>query len=541
MRNFYFSFGALLGIGCIMYGCAQKGSLTGGEKDRTPPKIIKAYPNNYTTNVDKREIEIEFNEYIKLKNKRDNILINPPIKNYEISGRRKTVQISIQDSLKENTTYNIQFGESIVDLTEGNAVQDFEYVFSTGDQLDSLQLKGKVVDAQTLDSFPKSKVLIYEDFSDSALYKKRPFYYTKANDKGVFKFDHLKKGKYQVYALKDLNDNLKYDGGENVAFRSEPLYISTDTVISQLLMFEQLLESPSIANAKMVNRGKVTLTFNQNLDTLNIKPLGNKNLSENFYWNFKDDKKSCLIWFPPSEEKTLEFAVELNRSFMDTAFIDRSDKYLSQSRQFDTGFNIQKIQKAVKPDHPLEITLDNPVKMADTNFMRVWKDSTPKNISGVRFTSPDRRQVELSGAFQVDSSYTIYLDSLAFEDIYGNRSLSQSGDFRIINSKELGSLEGSLVKDSTINSPVLLKLVNDKDKIIRSDRITKEKGNFQFEMLNPAKYRLKAIIDRNGNGFWNKGNLFDREMPERVVFYPGIINLKANWDIKNTKFKIPPP
>ncbi len=540
MRILYFPFWVLLVALCALYGCAQKGSLTGGDKDQTPPKMVNANPTNFTTNVNKREIEIEFNEYIELQNKRDNILINPPIENYEISGKRKTVKISIQDSLKENTTYNIQFGESIVDLTEGNSVSNFQYVFSTGDELDSLKLRGKVVDAFSLDSIPESKVLIYQDFSDSALSKRRPYYYTKTNKKGTFRFNHLKTGKYQVYALKDLNGNLQYDGGEKVAFHPEPLYVSTDTVINRLLMFEQLLESPAVVNAKMISRGKVALTFNQKLDTLSIQPLHNKDVSRDYIWRFKDDKKKCIIWFPPSEDKKLKFSLQLNREFKDTAAIKRGKKYLSQPRNHDTTFQIKNIQEKVKPNQALKVNLNNPVEKVDTNLIRIWKDSIPQKITDVKIASPDRRQVEVLGDLKADSSYTIYLDSLALVDIYGNGSLPQSADFRMLNPNQLGSLEGNIVVDSTINALILLKLINENGKRIRSDKINKREGDFEFEMLNPGNYKLKAIIDRNRNGFWNKGNVFDRKIPERVIYYPGQINVKANWEIKDTEFKIPP-
>ena len=194
--------------------CAKRGRPTGGLKDSIPPVIIKSSPENYRINFNENEIKIYFDEYIKLKDLNKELIISPPFKNQpNITplSTSKYIKIKITDTLKENTTYSFNFGKSIVDNNEENAFKYFKYIFSTGDFIDSLSLKGNIKDALLLNPESPTTVMLYEvneTFKDSIIYLEKPTYITTTQDSTqTFELTNLKEGKYLLIALKEKNND----------------------------------------------------------------------------------------------------------------------------------------------------------------------------------------------------------------------------------------------------------------------------------------------------------------------------------------------
>ena len=203
----------------ILVSCAKKGSPSGGKKDRTPPVMVSSSPENLSTNFNGTKIEIEFDEYIKLKDLSKQLIISPPLKTQPIispqGNASKVLSIEILDTLAPNTTYTINFGKSIEDNNEGNPYKYFKYVFSTGDYIDSLTLSGSVRDALNKTSDDFVSVMLYEidsTFSDSVIYKEKPQYITNTLDStNQFTLENLKKGTYFLVALKEKTENYMFN------------------------------------------------------------------------------------------------------------------------------------------------------------------------------------------------------------------------------------------------------------------------------------------------------------------------------------------
>ena len=535
MTRFFTNLLLILLVG-LTSGCAQQANLSGGEKDTKPPEPVAANPPNLSTNVNVKEFEIKFDEFIKLKNKRDNILINPPIENYEIYGRRRTVHIDIQDTLKPNVTYNIQFGESIVDITEGNAQKGFEYVFSTGDRLDSLTLQGKVQDAFTKDSVPGSKVLLYTKSTDSNILKKRPYYYAETNESGIFRFSHLKHGDYFIYALKDLNDDLVFNPGEKVGFFQNKLELDSNATIKPLNAYKEFLKKPAISNASMANRGKVRLSFNQPIDTLKLK-MASKAL-DSLFWEKRKNGKEWLVWFEPVHKPEIALKGLLDFQFKDTAKLKRGEKYLGLKSEYDTSFKMEKLPKKIKPEKPLRIQFNNPVKNISKEKIKVFKDSTPVEINHTTISNPQRTVVDIEGNFRQDSFYRIRFDSNSFRDIYGNVSAKKEGDFKVYKSTDLGSIEIKLKKGDYQDDALIFFLLDNKGQPVRRREVSPKTNTLEIKQMKPGDYQLKVVVDKNGNGFWDKGKLLEKQLPERVIVFPGVIQMKPNWEIKDLEFPL---
>jgi len=205
-------------IGLVFVNCANRGTPGGGPKDETPPSIIKSEPENYTTHFKGNEIKVYFDEYIKIKDLSKQLIISPPMKTQPIvtplGGASKYITIKISDTLLANTTYAFNFGNSITDNNEGNPYPYYRYVFSTGAYIDSLSIKGNIVDALKKEPETFVNVSLYEvdsTFTDSIIYKENPKYITNTLDSlTTFSIENLKPGKYLLTALKDGNGDNKF-------------------------------------------------------------------------------------------------------------------------------------------------------------------------------------------------------------------------------------------------------------------------------------------------------------------------------------------
>ncbi len=197
-------------------GCAQIGAPTGGPRDTIPPRLLKASPALNSTGFTGNKVTLTFNEYINLDDVQGNVIISPLQKNSPaINFKLKTVTVKLKDSLLPNTTYSINFGNAIKDNNEGNPVKDFTYVFSTGSTIDSLQLAGKVILAETGKTDSTMFAMLYRNVDDSAVQKRKPDYIAKLKGDGTFRFKNLSAGKYKIYALKD------GDGGKTYNSKAE--------------------------------------------------------------------------------------------------------------------------------------------------------------------------------------------------------------------------------------------------------------------------------------------------------------------------------
>ena len=233
-----FLFIALLSFG--LFQCAKRGTPSGGPKDTDPPVQVRAEPEGFSTNFKSEKFRIYFDEYIRLQNPQDQLIISPPLKNIPLlspqGGASKYVEVIIKDTLLDSTTYTFNFGQSIVDNNESNPAPFLSYVFSTGDYLDSLTLSGVVTDAfnRTADDF--ISVMLYaidSTFTDSIIYKQPPTYITNTLDSlTTFSLKNLKAGSYRLVAIKDDGKNNLFDqDADKIGYLLDTITLPTDCLL----------------------------------------------------------------------------------------------------------------------------------------------------------------------------------------------------------------------------------------------------------------------------------------------------------------------
>jgi len=263
-------------------GCAKMGYLEGGKKDINPPRLISSRPLNYSSNFKGQKIELDFDEYIVLKNPNQELIISPPLpKKPDVRIKNKSIIIDLKNELRENTTYTLNFGKAIADNNEGNLLTNFEFVFSTGSYLDSLSVKGTILNSFNLQPSKESIIIgLYDQLEDSVPLKSIPVYVGKTDDKGLFMINNVKADTFKIFALKDLNNNLIFDlPNEEIAFIDTVIYLTPAFLLtlpariseSDTARKDSLLTSPVLEEKVKNRKGKEKEQINETIkDTASL-------------------------------------------------------------------------------------------------------------------------------------------------------------------------------------------------------------------------------------------------------------------------------
>ncbi len=515
----------------LMVSCAKKGTISGGEKDEIPPKFIKANPPNFSTNFNRDEIRIYFDEYVKLKDPQKQIIISPPMdpkpQITPLGGASKYIKIKFLDTLLENTTYSINFGQSVVDNNEGNANPFFRYVFSTGDSLDSLGIRGTVGDALEKKADPFITVALYEideNYSDSLVFQQVPRYVTSTLDSINFNLDNLKAGKYKLIALKDAATNYTYEPKQDkIGFYEEIVTLPSDTSkVFSINLFKEILDFKAL-KPKQVSKNEIIFGYEGIADSMNINLLSKA--PENFETRvFPDKEKDTLhYWFRPFfEADSLIFEVANGKNFRDTLVARFKDQYkdsikLSNNVKGSLAFN-----------EDFRIFSNTPMETIDEKLISL----TDKDTIEVPFSLQlDKVKNEAIFAFErtESNSYTVELLPEAITDFIGNVNDSITINFRTKKLADYGTI--FLTLQNVKKYPVLIQATDEKGNFISEKLVTKEETAI-FDNLNPGKYNFRVIFDSNNNGKWDTGNFLKGIQPEKVVYFPESIEVRANWELK---------
>ena len=256
----------------LLVSCGQQVAPTGGPKDSLPPKLVMSIPEINAKNFKSDRITLYFDEYVSLDNPFEKITFSPiPKTNPSTSSKLRTVTIKIKDTLEANTTYSIDFGESIKDINEGNILKNFNYAFSTGEYIDSAFFTGQVFIAETGLTDSTLVAVLHNNLDDSAVAKTKPRYFARLKGDGSFLFRNLKPGVYNLFALKDQNGDKKYDQpSELIAFMNNTITIGIDTS-TVLYAFEAartdstIIKKPAVKATSKKTEDK-RLRFSSNFD-----------------------------------------------------------------------------------------------------------------------------------------------------------------------------------------------------------------------------------------------------------------------------------
>lgn len=541
---------ALIIVGVLAVACAKQVALTGGQKDVTPPAMKDSKPENGSRNFNGKKIEISFNEYIKLNDVSSKLIVSPPLDeplSPVVSGKK--VKISIKpDLLKPNTTYCLNFNDAIVDLNEGNAMNSFVYAFSTGDEIDSLEVSGTVIDAFTKKTVDNVWVVLHSNLSDTAIVTTMPDYITKVDKSGRFSIPFIRDGQYKIYALRDNNSNFKFDlPEEEIAFIDT---IFTPTAIEKI---DSVKKNDSVilktSYEKLPNDIELML-FKENKSPQYIQSF--KRVRKNYFEVVFNSKQTERYKFTVFNDPT---AIISSKAVADTVFIwlrDTAAMATDTSRIYaeyvDPAFPDSIRYDTLKIRRQDNLKVDTCIKLACPQIKEPHKDyvfisSTPIesfDMEKVHFfdvtdTIPvaiDAKIIRdtsnmlacrIVGDFGEKMDYLVVMDSAFISDIYGNVTDIDSVSFSVGKESDYGSLKINFNDDNPYHVQLL-----QGDKVVCESSVKDRVVEFTY--IKPTKYSLRAIKDDNHNGRWDTGELQNHLQPENVIYYPNDYEIRSSWE-----------
>ncbi|WDF55438.1 Ig-like domain-containing protein [Mucilaginibacter sp. KACC 22063] len=500
----------------------------GGPRDRTPPKLLKAVPENMTRNFNAKSIELEFDEYFKLTNQYQEISVSPSMEKIpEYKIRQKKLVIDFKDSLQKNTTYVINFGKAIADVNEGNVLKNFTYVFSTGPHIDSLSVSGSVTNLETQEKEKDATVMLFPIAQDSAYFgKKKPMIYTTTDSSGNFSLNNLHSGKYRIYALKETAVNRIYDNdNELIAFLKNPIDLQKDTSNVALTLFKQTPEKFRLTENKFDADGKLSFVFNKPLLDPSIKIAYPPNIDESKYVEFSQKKDSAQVYLKNMNFDSLRVVIYDKNIPLDT-IVKRKGLKETFTRNITLKYNLDGDNR-LKPGTDLQLTSSLPVESFDQQLMILNEDSAAVNYS-IQKNAANPKILNLKYRWKQGSNYELIINENALTDIYGDKNKKFIKKFSINKPENYGTLTLRLnVSDTT--TAYIAEVLNEQKKLIRTQAFTKSTP-IVLKDYPTGKYRVRIIYDNNRNGIWDSGSVKRKTYPEKIWIYNKDITLRANWE-----------
>lgn len=507
--------------------CAKRASPTGGPKDSIPPVLINASPKLNTTYFNKDEFNLNFDEYVELKDITKQLIISPPLnssqyKVYPVTGASKKVTLKLLDSLLDNTTYTFNFGESIVDFNESNPSSYLTYTLSTGPTIDSLYIRGRITDAFereterfiSLQLYPVDSII-----ADTMIYSQKPLYVTSTLDTTIYRFQNLRAGKYAIIALEDKAGNYFFDQNmDKIGYKEQLIELPKDSIIDLRLFKERtnfFWDKPYF-----VNDHHIVLSYYGDREEEPFKMISD--VPDNFESLVTQSREtdSLNYWFKGAELDSLQFefnikdslqikTVQFKNPIPDSLLIDKSTK------------GSLRIQDKYEIKSNLPIVEVNSEQLIVTNVDTIQIPASLKIEENY-----DRITVD----FEVipNDRYEITLLPKALIDFWGNTNDTLVYRTSTKKIEDYGNIF-LRVKHESPHSYIIELLKN--DEVVRRYDTPAEGNNFRFELLDPGKYSVRLIEDANKNKQWDTGSYLDKIQPEKVIYYWKEIDLRANWDM----------
>lgn len=521
--NFLHLLAATLIVCLVFFRCASPGSIQGGPKDETPP-VVDSTNSTPTpqTNFTPQEIIISFDEWVKLDDPFNQIFISPPLEKrpqYQLKKKSLIISFDEEEELRENTTYIVNLGTSIQDITESNPLEDYQFVFSTGEVLDSLGFSGVITDALTGKPVENASVMLYSNLADSAISTLPPSYFARTNKAGEYRFNYLRADTFQLLAYVDEDLDFRHSEEiEPLGFIPQP--ISTNQVNDSTLNFTLSLGPPPVYldNVDTATSSLIVLTFSGPItDSASLQ------VTADPIRHIDRINNQLRIYYHP-DSLPVRVVTENNKGLRDTINVRSTDK-----KSFDANdLEIARVDPTLLPSESLEFKTNWPLQSLDVSQIQMEKQRDSQRIDlDTMFYNFNTFQIKYP--WKADSSYqmTLFPGALQFENDLSHDTIT----YRIqpVAPESLASLEITLTAAENYRLPpqFLLRL-KQKDKVI-TEKTTSELDKKQvFSSLKPGAYTLEVIWDENQNGIWDPARYPGRRPAEQIQKVE-IENLRVNW------------
>jgi len=462
--------------------CANIVPPSGGPKDTTAPRLISANPRDSTLHFKSKKVVLTFDEYVELDNIFDKLIVSPTLKRTPtVTSKLRTVTMVIKDTLAENTTYTFNFSDAIKDINERNPIQEYSFVVSTGDYLDSLQIRGYILDAQTGKPDSNVSVMMYRHTEDSVVSKEKPVYYARSRGNGGFWFKNLAPGDYKIFALKEEDKDLQYN---------QP---------AELIAFGDSLVSIREKNIK-----DLTLLLFLEKDST-IKTPG----------EFAGEP-------PPVEEPT-----EKEKE---------KEKEKKKKRRLNVAPGLTDNHQEL--GQPLVITFSEKIKTLDSTSFQLTQDTTNIPVTFTTGFDSTRTKLSIFHEWKEAMPYRLIIPKESVADSTGLQlTKSDTISFRAKKESDYGKVFVTLQLSDSTKAAIadtmhfVAQLVANKEVKYSGTLVN---GSWTQKRIQPGEYEVWILLDTNNNGKWDRGIYYGtpKKQPERVVSFPKKENIKANWGVR---------
>ena len=527
----------------LICACANIGSPDGGAYDETPPCVLFSEPDNQAVNANSKKIRIRFNEYIKIENASDKVVVSPPqTESPNVRADGKSVRIDLFDSLQANTTYTIDFSDAIVDNNEGNPMGNYTYSFSTGPTIDTMEVTGYVLNAEDLEPIKGILVGLYQINEDSivpdSIFRTRAFErVSRTNGSGRFVIKGVAANKrYRAFALQDMDGNFFFSLKElrEVPERFTVFFTAPADTLPRIkgISFEGdggfILEPSEKGDTITYWIPDTTIAYT---DTLAME-----------YSYLDTDTLGQLVW----KTDTLELLPKTTRAKQLKELEKKNEEWEKEQKKkrkqnpnlppeenpnLITFLNVEmKPAGSIAPNQIPIITISEPAQLPDTTAMRLrlkvdslWVDEPYQIIP----LSNHPRRFQLLADWEPGEQYRFEIDSATVTGALGHTNRPVTQDIRIRREEEFGTLFVHVIHPDT---GIVVQLLNGSDKPIAIERANAE-GRADFYYVKPGTYYLRCFVDKNGDGVWTTGDYDAGIAPEETYYFPQPLTMKALWEL----------
>ena len=512
----------ILGIALFcgfMSTCANVKRPTGGPDDKTPPQVVNEYPPNFSTNFSSRSISITFDEWVELNDIYNQLIISPPLSERpEVRLKKRTLFVEFQEELLPNTTYSLSFGEGVRDYRASNPASDLRYVFSTGSELDSLIVSGKVEDAYTNKGLEGVKVMLYDQLEDSIPVQEKPLYFGISDAGGNYTIPYLKEGQYRVVALIDENANYLVDEEEVFGWMNEwvnPMDSMSNSLPSIKLSLPKM-SNVYVSDYMRDSTGYVGVVLNQEVDSLLLKPIDSAFAGQQFQPEKND---TSFFWMTDIDHYGEgELVVYHGPVALDTIQI------LSDPRAGKRNLKISGPGYQVNHTKPIELDGSRILEKPDTSLVEFLIDSVQHPFA-VQQKDPYTWLLDSELSYNRNYRLTLLPGAIKSREGWSHDTLAYS--FKTYDVEYYGALDFAI--EGLDSSATHIFQLEEDGVGIRYEILINSDTTLSFPQMEPGKFVVRLINDENDNGIWDPGDYWSDRQPERVLYFPDNIQVRSNW------------
>ncbi len=516
--------------------CANIQKPTGGPKDSLPPKLLHESPENLSKNFRDKQIVLTFDEYIKLNNQFKEFSISPDVDVQPIYKiRKKNLIIELPDSLEANTTYTINFGKGLVDYNESNPVQNYTYVFATGEELDSLSISGSVKNGFTKTFDAKKdenvKVLLIPTSQDSIFGKRKANIFVNVDTAGNFQFSNLRENTYRIYALKEQNNDRIFNGNDEwIGFLRDSIVLTKDTSNIKLEITKAYPKDFRILDKKLETTGNILLTFNKPVENTDIRIIEPAAIDVTKVTRFSATNDTAKIFIENTPLDSIRLVVDRGESLKDTVLI-RTNKNTKFDREIKPLLSITN-----KVDRTRHITLTSatPLSTVDKSKILIYEDSVSRRNFQLQQDSANSNLYHIRFNWRAKRNYELVLEEKALNSKFGDFNKESKTQFTLDESDNYGNINFQINGLNSTKQYIVELIDEQKEKIFDKRIINVNSSLVAYTNFPGGKYTLRIIYDENKNGKWDPADVYAKRQAENIWYLDKTFTIRANWDQNET-------